>query len=135
MLYYAFVPRFDPSKNVQLYNGPAGAYKQETQAADATVIRWVELQTNYLQAPYLEGQEASNATGGLVAGGRLLTTGGLLDGGAFLTCFYFSGVTFTTLGYGDISPQGIVRLLAMLESGVGAFLMALFVYAYTRRDN
>ncbi len=52
----------------------------------------------------------------------------------FFTCFYFSGVTFTTLGYGDISPQGLVRYLSMIEAGLGAFLIALFVFSFTRRN-
>lgn len=56
------------------------------------------------------------------------------DADVMLTCLYFSGVTFTTLGYGDIAPNGIVRVLAMLEAGLGAFLMALFVFTFTRRN-
>lgn len=51
-----------------------------------------------------------------------------------LTNFYFSAVTFTTLGYGDIQPATSgTRLLASIESLAGALLMALFVYVLGRR--
>lgn len=48
--------------------------------------------------------------------------------------FYFSAVTFTTLGYGDIQPAtATVRVLASIESFLGALLIALFVYTLGRR--
>jgi len=40
--------------------------------------------------------------------------------------YYFSVVTQLTIGYGDISPLGIVKLLAPLQGLIG-FLFALFV--------
>lgn len=47
---------------------------------------------------------------------------------------YFSAVTFTTLGYGDLHPAtGLTRTLASLESYVGALLIALLVYVFGRR--
>ncbi len=57
----------------------------------------------------------------------------VLDGGRSLTaaeCFYFSGVTFFTLGFGDIAPLGPVgRFLAVAEAGIGfAFLAAVIGY-------
>lgn len=47
--------------------------------------------------------------------------------------FYFSTVTFTTLGYGDMHPLGWGRTLATVESFVGALLMALLVFVLGRR--
>lgn len=41
---------------------------------------------------------------------------------------YFSVVTFTTLGYGDIQPMGFGKMIAMVEAGVGSLLMALIVF-------
>ncbi|WP_435195821.1 potassium channel family protein [Natronomonas sp. EA1] len=47
---------------------------------------------------------------------------------------YFSIVTFTTLGYGDIvPPTDVTRLLAATEAICGAFLTALFVFTLGRR--
>jgi len=54
--------------------------------------------------------------------------------GSFLNCLYFSVVTFTTLGYGDFQPAvGLSRFFVSLESIIGAFTMALFVYTFARR--
>lgn len=50
------------------------------------------------------------------------------------TYLYFSVVTFTTLGYGDLHPrEGFCRFLAGSEALLGAALMALFVVALTRK--
>ncbi len=55
---------------------------------------------------------------------------------------YFSGVTFFTLGYGDVTPQGALgRALAVLETGIGfGFLAVVIGYlpvlyqAFSRRE-
>lgn len=41
--------------------------------------------------------------------------------------FYFSGVTLLTIGYGDIVPIGIGRLLAVIQALIGYVLPAAFV--------
>jgi voltage-gated potassium channel Kch len=46
----------------------------------------------------------------------------------FGTYFYMSGVTFVTLGYGDVVPLTLVgRLLAVAESGLGLAFLALVI--------
>ena|SRR5690554_4474859 len=40
---------------------------------------------------------------------------------------YFSAVTLLTVGYGDITPQGIGRWIAMVEALIGYLLPAAFV--------
>ena len=51
-----------------------------------------------------------------------------------LANLYFSGVTFTTLGYGDIQPATpAVEVMATVESFLGALLMALLVFVLGRR--
>ncbi len=55
---------------------------------------------------------------------------------------YFSGVTFFTLGYGDITPEGsLARALAVLETGIGFGFLALVIgylpvlyQAFSRRE-
>ncbi|WP_120634731.1 potassium channel family protein [Ruegeria sp. EL01] len=42
---------------------------------------------------------------------------------------YFSYVTFTTVGYGDLSPAGLCRGLAAAEAVTGYILLGLFVAA------
>ncbi|MGD8709612.1 MAG: potassium channel family protein [Ectothiorhodospiraceae bacterium] len=40
-----------------------------------------------------------------------------------LDCIYFSAVTYTTLGFGDIIPQGPIRFLAGTEALTGLLLV------------
>jgi len=46
---------------------------------------------------------------------------------------YFSVVTFTTLGYGDIIPLGISRLFAGIEALLGGFILAIFVVVFVKK--
>lgn len=47
--------------------------------------------------------------------------------------FYFSVVTFFTIGYGDFAPSGIARFVAGTEGFMGVFLMAYFTVAFVRK--
>ena len=51
----------------------------------------------------------------------------------FVSCLYFSVVTFTTLGYGDLTPTGATRALAAIEAFSGSFTMALFVVVFVKK--
>jgi tetratricopeptide (TPR) repeat protein len=51
----------------------------------------------------------------------------------FLEALYFSMVTFTTLGYGDVIPHGAARAVAMIEAFSGLFIMPLFIVGLTRK--
>jgi hypothetical protein len=48
---------------------------------------------------------------------------GLIDD--FETAAYFSGVTFTTLGYGDVLLEGRLRFLAPLQAASGVLMFGL----------
>ncbi|WP_460231278.1 ion channel [Aurantivibrio plasticivorans] len=50
------------------------------------------------------------------------TLAGNLDGTVF-DCVYFSFTTFTTLGFGDIEPDGYIRMLVGLEALTGLVLI------------
>ena len=47
--------------------------------------------------------------------------------------FYFSAVTYLTVGYGDFYPTGILRGVAAMEAFTGLFLMAYFTVAFVRK--
>ena len=53
---------------------------------------------------------------------KIGTLEGAFDGSLY-DCFYFSISTYTTVGYGDITPMGDIRFLAGLESLVGLVLI------------
>ncbi len=86
---------------------------------------------------------------GLIAGFALLhwSVGTPLGGSAvdrldFDTYAYFSGVTFFTLGYGDVTPMGrLGRTLAVVETGIGFGFIAVIIgylpvlyQAFSRRE-
>jgi len=59
--------------------------------------------------------------------------------GSMIHSLYFSGVTMLTMGYGDITPVGIGRLIAVVEAMIGyilptAFVMRLFQEKIKDRD-
>jgi hypothetical protein len=68
---------------------------------------------------------------------------GLSNTDAFGPYFYFSGVTFFTLGYGDLAPSSTLgRALAVAETGIGfGFLAVVIGYlpvlygAFSRRES
>lgn len=60
---------------------------------------------------------------GLVASGEAVTAN--LTG--FLTAVYFSFVTATSVGYGDVVPAGFVRVLAIAEAAAGLLLFGCVI--------
>jgi hypothetical protein len=52
---------------------------------------------------------------------------------ALIKVMYFSVVTFTTLGYGDLVPVGPSRVIAAIEAFVGSFTLALFVVVFVKK--
>ena len=49
-----------------------------------------------------------------------------------LDSIYFSTVTFTTLGYGDLSPIGWIRLITSLEAFFGILSMGFLVAGFSK---
>jgi hypothetical protein len=45
----------------------------------------------------------------------------------FANAIYFSLITATTIGYGDIAPQGIAKVLAIIEAIISMTLFGLFI--------
>jgi hypothetical protein len=65
---------------------------------------------------------------GLVVGFGLVQWDVAPPGADLLDALYFSGVTFTTLGYGDITPKGSVgRVLAVVEGATGFGFFAVMI--------
>jgi uncharacterized protein YjbI with pentapeptide repeats len=51
----------------------------------------------------------------------------------FLQSFYHSAITFFTIGYGDVYPQGCSRILSGIEGFIGVFMMSYFTVAFVRK--
>lgn len=47
--------------------------------------------------------------------------------------FYHSAITFFTIGYGDVYPQGLSRLFSSFEGFMGVFMMSYFTVAFVRK--
>ncbi|MEW6170866.1 MAG: ion channel [Candidatus Omnitrophota bacterium] len=51
----------------------------------------------------------------------------------FFQSIYFSIITFTTVGYGDIAPLGLSKLVVMIEALSAIIIMPLFLVGLSRR--
>jgi len=47
--------------------------------------------------------------------------------------FYHSAITFFTIGYGDVYPVGLSRVVSGLEGFMGVFMMSYFTVAFVRK--
>jgi len=47
--------------------------------------------------------------------------------------FYYCGITFLTVGYGEYVPLGNIQWLAILIAFSGVFLMSYFTVAFVRK--
>ena len=47
--------------------------------------------------------------------------------------YYHSAITFFTIGYGDVYPVGLSRLVSGLEGFMGVFMMSYFTVAFVRK--
>jgi len=68
--------------------------------------------------------------------GRLSVVPNVVSDGyqlSFGNAFYFSLVTFTSLGYGDLHPVGWVKVVSSGEALLGLTLMALFTVSWARK--
>ncbi len=66
------------------------------------------------------------------------THGYLSEGGVpcrpdFSNAIYFSVITFSTVGYGDIIPLGPAKAIVMFEALCGLFTMSLFIVGLSRK--
>jgi hypothetical protein len=86
---------------------------------------------------YGEKPERLVGWGGLVIFGLagFYTWLGSFASKTFLNCLYYSGASFTALGYGSWAPQpsGWPKAMGAVEAVIGVFMMALFLVTFTRK--
>jgi hypothetical protein len=51
----------------------------------------------------------------------------------FFNAFYYSAITFFTIGYGDYFADGYLKPIAAFEGFSGVFLMSYFTVAFVRK--
>lgn len=72
-------------------------------------------------------------------GGRVLeseafvTAAGEAPAFGFLNYFYYSILTFVTLGYGDLRPVGPMKLFSSIEALLGVIFIVLIVVVIARK--
>ena len=133
LFYRLFLPRkINTITQSQYESGPKGMLK--------SIFVFFVLSFSYLIWGYGEKPlRTFFASLGIVTLAGLLYTGGeLLSSGmvikpSFFEAFYFSVITFTTVGFGDIIPVGISKCIVILESLCGVFFMPLFVIGLSRK--
>lgn len=59
----------------------------------------------------------------------------LNDAITFFDCLYFSIVTFTTLGFGDVTPKPVpfLQIFTGTEAFLGAFMIGMFVFSLGKK--
>lgn len=71
-----------------------------------------------------------------LAGGRALVEGGVPVGATWRglgAALYFSFVTATSVGYGDVVPVGAVRMLAIAEAAAGLLIFGFLISRFVSR--
>ena len=92
----------------------------------ALFVLWLEIVTGCAVVYWLLNLAAEPA---MVSGGMPVGSG--LRG--FLSAVYFSAVTATSIGYGDIVPHGAARVVAIVEGIAGLILFGCVVSKFVSR--
>lgn len=59
--------------------------------------------------------------------------GKVVSGLNFADSLYFSGITFTTIGYGNFAPIGLTRIFVVVEGFLGVLFISAFLVSLVRR--
>jgi len=65
--------------------------------------------------------------------GLVFFKAGVITRPQFWEAFYFSVITFTTVGFGDITPVGLSKVAVSIEALCGIFIIPLFVIGLSRK--
>ena len=95
---------------------------------DAVMLNWL---WGYGEKPW---RLATAMVAAIVAFGTLQYSLEAVPGRDWFEHVYFSGVTFLTIGYGDLAPVGVLpRLLALVEGAAGILFIGMLVASATKK--
>lgn len=95
---------------------------------DAVLLNWL---WGYGERPW---RLATTMVAAIVAFGTVQFWLQGVPGHDWLDHVYFSGVTFLTIGYGDLAPVGdLARLLALVEGAAGILFIGMLVASATKK--
>ncbi len=58
---------------------------------------------------------------------------GIISRPSFTDALYFSVITFSTVGFGDVTAVGVTKVVVMFESLCGIFITPLFIVGFSRK--
>lgn len=125
---YGYLPKWFGAKCYELFLGHFCSWKRILASMLYVILTYALLYT-------LNFEEIKNLDSGVCS--DILKNGcGLYDLALlFFRSIYFSLITFTTVGYGDISPNdnSIISIFVGLEGLIGAILISFFTVSFVRR--
>jgi hypothetical protein len=68
-----------------------------------------------------------------ISGAEVISSYGDMSLGILGRSFYYTAVTFLTIGYGDFYPTGALRILSGIIGFSGLFLLSYFTVAFVRK--
>ncbi|MBI4946777.1 MAG: two pore domain potassium channel family protein [Bacteroidetes bacterium] len=68
-----------------------------------------------------------------IADAAMFSSYNFTDASSLLVAFYYSAITFFTVGFGDYYTTGWLRLVSITEAFMGVFMMSYFTVAFVRK--
>jgi hypothetical protein len=68
-----------------------------------------------------------------ISDAQMFSSYNFTDASSLTVAFYYSAITFFTVGFGDYYTTGWLRLVSITEAFMGVFMMSYFTVAFVRK--